>query len=197
MSELVVVGFKNNRSRAAAVLGELRSRDEAWTAGLHGAIAMYRDDEGKLIVDEAYESTKGSGAIGGGFIGSLLGLAIAALTLPLTAGLSGIVAAGSLVAGAVGGSIIGAQHGSVDNASWWKDEVNIPEDFLAAIRQTVLQNDSAIFFLLRAPDHSGMAARFREYGGTVLHATLTDEQMKKVKARVEPPEQSHSHQYRG
>lgn len=175
MSELVVVGFKQDKDRAAAVLDELRAKDEPWTANFHGAIAAYRDADGKLIVDQAFESTKGGGAIGGGLTGSLVGLALAALALPLTAGVSALVAGGSLVAGAIGGSLVGAKHGAV-NASWWKDDLGISEAFLAEIRALVQQPDSAIFILLRAPDPDDLAARFRPYGGTVVRTTLAADQ---------------------
>lgn len=175
MSELVVVGFKNQKERAAAVLDELREKNEPWTANFHGAIAAYRDPEGKLIVDQAFESTKGSGAITGGLTGSLVGLALAALALPITAGISGVVAGGSLLAGTIGGSLVGAQHGAV-NASWWRDDLGISPAFLAEIHALVQQPDSAIFILLRNPDADDLATRFQPYGGTVLRSQLSPDQ---------------------
>jgi uncharacterized membrane protein len=182
MSELVVVGFKNDISRAALVLGQLRERDEAWTANLHGAIALYRHPDGKLEVDQSFESTKGSGAINEGLIGTIVGLAVAALALPLTAGISGAVAFGSFAAGAVGGAVIGAHHGRV--ATWWKEDLGISAAFLDEVKAMVGAGDSAIFFLLRAKDPTDFAEKFRPYGGTVVRTTLTPEQADKVHARV-------------
>jgi len=161
MAELVVVGFKNDISRAAAVLGELRAADEPWTRGLHGAIATYRE-HGQLTIDQSYESTKGNAVIGGSMIGSLVGLALAAIALPITAGISGVVAAGTLAAGAIGGSIVGAHHN--EQASWWKDDVKVPEPFLDNVRACVLDGDSAIFFLLRSPTGIDFAERFDTHG---------------------------------
>lgn len=116
MSELVVVGFKNDIYRAAAVLSELRERDEAWTANLHGAIAAYRTGAGDATIDQSFEATKGEGSIAGGLLGSLFGIALAALALPLTAGLGTAVVGASLVGGAVGGTIVGAHRHHADSA---------------------------------------------------------------------------------
>jgi len=88
--------------RAAAVLSELRERDEAWTASLHGTVAAYRTAAGALTIDQAYESTRGAGSISGGLAGSLFGIVLAAMTLPLMAGASAPVIALAFVAGAVG-----------------------------------------------------------------------------------------------
>jgi len=167
MSELVIVGFKNDIDRAAAVLSELRERDEAWTANLHGAVSAYRTAAGELTIDQAYESTRGEGSIAGGLIGSLFGIVLAAMTLPLTAGASAPVVALPFLAGAIGGNIAGARRGSVD-ASWWKRDLGISDDVARAIRSLVHPGDSAIAFLLREPDPDDFAERFRSYGGMVI-----------------------------
>jgi uncharacterized membrane protein len=182
MSELVVVGFKRDISRAALVLGQLRERAEPWTANLHGAIALYRHPDGKLEVDQSFESTKGSGVINDSLIGTIVGLAVAALALPLTGGISGAVAFGSFAVGALGGATIGAHHGRV--AAWWKDDLGIPAAFLDQVRAMVGEGDSAIFFLLRTADPTDFAERFRPFGGTVVRTTLTPEQADMVHARI-------------
>jgi uncharacterized membrane protein len=181
MSELVVVGFKKDISRAALVLGQLRERDEAWTANLHGAIALYRGADGKLQIDQSFESTKGSSVINDSLIGTLVGLAVAALALPLTGGMSG-VAFGSFAAGALGGAVIGAHHGR--EAAWWKEDLGISASFLDQVNALVAQGDSAIFILLRAKDETDFVARFQAYDGTVLRTTLTPEQAEKLHARI-------------
>jgi len=183
MSELVVVGFKNDIGRAAAVLSELRARDEAWTANLHGAVAAYRTAAGELTIDESYESTKGEGSIVGGMLGSLFGIALAALALPLTAGAGTAAIGASLLAGAVGGTVVGAHHHRAD-ASWWKGELGISDAFVGDIRTLVQPGDSAILFLLRAPDPDDLAARFRPYNGTVMRSTLSAAQTATLNARL-------------
>lgn len=183
MSELVVVAFKQDIARAASVLGQIRARDEAWSANLHGAVAAYRNSRGELTIDRSYESTKGEGAIVGGLLGSFIGIVLATLALPITAGLSATVAAGTFVTGAVGGSVVGAHHGAVD-VSWWKHELGVSDEFVNSIRATVTAGDSAIFILLRKPDPDDLEKRFRSYGGTVLRSMLTPEQVAKLHFRI-------------
>ncbi len=183
MSELVVVAFKQDIERAAVVLGQIRARDEAWSANLHGAVAAYRNDRGELTIDRSYQSSKGEGAIVGGLLGSFVGIVLAALALPVTAGVGTVAAATTFVAGAVGGSIIGAKHGAVDD-SWWKNELGVSDEFVDNIRATVAAGDSAIFILLREPDPDDLDARFRSYGGVVLRSKLTPEQVAKLHFRI-------------
>src|SRR5258707_14080176 len=96
MSELVVVGFKNDKYRASDVVDQLRQLDFDWVIDLDDAVAVYRDFEGKLRVQQSYELTTGEGAAWGGFWGSLLG---AGLAIPFTAGVSGAAAGGPRAGG--------------------------------------------------------------------------------------------------
>ena len=178
MSELVVVGFKQDMYRASEVLNKLSALDDDWVFDLHDAVAVYRDYKGKLRVDQSYKLTTGEGAGWGAFWGSLIGALIA---IPFTAGASGAVLAGTLAAGALGGGALGATGGSID-ASWWKDEFGIPEEFVKGIGGMVQPGDSAVLALLRTVDPVQVAEQFRGYGGTVLRTTLTKEQSDKVQA---------------
>jgi len=178
MSELVVVGFKQDMYRASEVLNKLSALDDDWVFDLHDAVAVYRDYKGKLRVDQSYQMTTGEGAGWGAFWGSLIGALIA---IPFTAGASGAVLAGTLAAGALGGGALGATGGAID-ASWWKDEFGIPEEFVKGIGGMVQPGDSAVLALLRTVDPVQVAEQFRGYGGTVLRTTLTKEQSDKVQA---------------
>jgi len=191
MSELVVVAFKHNISRAAQVLGELRERGEPWAANLHGAIAVYRNSDRKLIVDEAYESTKGGPVIGSSLFGTLVGMVLAALALPFTAAVSGAVVLGSFAAGAIGGSLVGAHHAVAEEASFWQHAVQLPEGFIASVTDTIRDGDSAIFILLRAADPTDFAAHFQPEGGTVLRIALTAEQTAKLHERIKAQKAAH------
>jgi uncharacterized membrane protein len=179
MSTLVVVGFKKDMYRATQVLNRLIEMDYDWAIDLRDAVAVYRDYSGKLRVDQSYQTTTGEGAAVGGLFGSLIGLTIGAITAPFTAGASAAVAAG-----AVGGGVLGATVGGVD-ATWWKEDYGISDDFVKEVGARVQPGDSAIFALLRTADPVFVAAQFSEYGGTVLSSTLTPEQSKKVQAVLE------------
>ena len=181
MSQLIVVGFKQDMYRASVVLNKLTAMDDDWVVDLRDAVAVYRDYKGKLRVDQSYQMTTGEGAGWGLFWGSLIGALIA---IPFTAGASSAALAGTLAAGALGGGALGAAGGALD-ASWWKDEFGIPEDFVKGTGSMVQPGDSAILALLRTVDPVKVADQFRGYGGTVLQTTLTDEQSAKVQAVLE------------
>jgi len=178
MSQLIVVGFKQDMYRASAVLNKLLAMNDDWVVDLHDAVAVYRDYNGKLRVDQSYQMTTGQGAGWGALWGSLIG---ATLAIPFTAGASAAVVAGTLAAGALGGGALGAAGGALD-AEWWKEEFGIPEQFISGVSGMVKPGDSAVFALLRSADPAFVAEQFRGYGGTVLQTTLTKDQSSKVES---------------
>ncbi len=179
MSTLIVVGFKKDLSRASKVLNELIDLNYAWTIDLDDAVVAYRDYNGKLRIDSSYQPTTGEGAALGSLLGSLVGLTLGAIAAPVTAGASA-AAATVVAAGALGGAL-GAAGGALD-AKWWKDDFGIPDDFVQDVGALVQPGDSAIFALLRTADTALVAARFSDYGGTVLSTNLSPEQAKQVQA---------------
>ena len=176
MAELIVVGFKKDMYRASEVLNELLELNDDWVVDLHDAVAVYRDYEGKLRVDQSFQMTTGEGAGWGGLWGLLIG---ATLAIPFTAGASAAAAAGAIAAGAVSGTAIGAGLGAAD-ASSWKDEFGIPDDFVQRVGALIQPGDSAIYAILRVGNPDVVADQFRGYGGTILRTTLTSDQQSKV-----------------
>lgn len=176
MPELIAVGFKKDMYRASEVLGQLERLNTDWAVDLHDAVAVYRDYNGKLRVDQSYQMTTKEGAGWGLLWGSLIG---ATLALPFTGGASAAVAAGTIAAGAAAGGALGAGGGAID-ASWWKDEFGIPEDFVNQVGALIQTGDSAVFALLRTANPDVVANQFRGYGGTILRTTLNKEQQKMV-----------------
>jgi len=176
MAQLIVVGFKKDMYRASIVLNQLQSLNDDWVVDLRDAVAVYRDNKGKLRVDLSYETTPGEGAAFGGLMGSLIGLTLAAI--PFTGGTSA-VAAGTLAAGAAAGAVLGAGAGALD-ASWWKEEYGIPDDFVKQVGAMIQPGDSAIYALVRTANPDLLADQFRGYGGTVLSTTLSRDQQAKV-----------------
>jgi len=185
MIDLVVVTF-DNRERAASVLAALRNEAAPWTARLHGASVVVRDPAGKLAIDQSFEATKGNDAIAGGFTGSLVGLLVAVMALPVLAAAGPLVAGGAMVAGALTGEVIGAHHRAAHadaDARWWRDEVGVDASLAQQVHAMLGRGDSAIVCLLRQPDPE-LAARFAKLGGTVHTIALTPEQAAKVDARL-------------
>src|SRR6516165_1984368 len=158
MAQLIVVGFKKDMYRASEVLNQLQNMDDEWVVDLHDAVAVYRDYNGKLRVDQSYQMTTGEGAGWGGLWGSLIGLTLA---IPFTGGATA-PAAGAL------------------DASWWKDEFGIPDEFVKQVGGMIQPGDSAIYALLRTADPETVANQFRGYGGTILSTTLSRNQQAKV-----------------
>ncbi len=180
MAELIVVGFKKDMYRASEVLNTLQEMNENWVVDLHDAVAVYRDFDGKLRVDQSYQLTTGQGAGWGGLFGGLIG---ALLAVPFTGGASAVAAA-ALAAGTIGGTALGATLGAID-AEDWKDEYGISEDFVQRVGTMVQSGDSAIFALLRSLDPDLVAAQFKGYGGTILRTSLTPSQREKVEATLQ------------
>ena len=184
MAELIVVGFKKDMYRAAEVLNTLQDMNNSWVVDLHDAVAVYRDYNGKLRVDQSYQMTTGEGAAWGGLFGGLIGALIAA---PFTAGASTAVAAAALATGSLSGVALGATAGAID-AETWKEDYGISEDFVQRVGTMLQPGDSAIFALLRTVDPDLVAAQFKGYGGEILRTTLSPEQ----RARVESTLHSHA-----
>jgi uncharacterized membrane protein len=179
MPQLIVVGFKKDMYRASEVLNELQELNEDWVVDLHDAVAVYRDYSGKLRVDQSFQMTTGEGAGWGGLWGSLIGLTLA---IPFTGGATAPAAgaaAAALATGAVAGGAIGAGAGALD-ASWWKDEFGIPDDFVQQVGTMIQPGDSAIYALLRTANPDIVGDQFRGYGGTILTTTLSRGQQMKV-----------------
>jgi len=181
MAELIVVGFKKDMYRASEVLNTLQDMNNSWVVDLHDAVAVYRDYNGKLRVDQSYQMTTGEGAAWGGLFGGLIGALIAA---PFTAGVSAAAAAAALATGSLSGVALGATAGALD-AEEWKEDFGITEDFVQRVSTMVQPGDSAIFALLRSLDPDLVAAQFKGYGGTILRTTLTNTQRAKVEATLQ------------
>jgi uncharacterized membrane protein len=168
MSNLVVVGFKNNRYKASTALNKLREMEYDWSASLDDAVAVYRDYNGKLRIDQSYELTTGEGAGWGVFWGTMIGGLLAA---PFTAGASAAVAATAIGAGAVSGAAVGGITGAI-GADAYKDEYGIPDDFVKDVGTMIQPGDSAIFALLNA-NPSDFVRHFEGFGGKVVMTTLS------------------------
>jgi uncharacterized membrane protein len=84
-----------------------------------------------------------------------------------------------MAAGAIGGTALGAGLGAAD-ASSWKEEFGIPDEFVQRVGALIQPGDSAIYAILRTADPDIVADQFRGYGGTILRTTLSRDQQAKV-----------------
>ena len=172
MSNLIVVGFKNDRYKASEALNKLRQTDY-WNEELEDAVAVSRSLDGELRIDQSYKLTTEDGLMWGGLWGSFLALVV---SIPFTAGVTAPAAAAA-GAGLLGGAL-GAATGAV-GAAWWKEDYGIPEEFVEDARRMIQPGDSAIFALVRHVYDEGVK-QFEGFGGKVLMTTLTPEQDAKI-----------------
>src|SRR5262245_24905669 len=108
MEDLIVVTY-NNESKAQETINVLRSLNDNWIVNLYDAVAVSRDINGKLNVDDSYQLTSKEGAGWGILWGTLIGGLVFA---PFTGGLSTAAAAGTVAAGAAGGAVLGGLTGA-------------------------------------------------------------------------------------
>ena len=180
MAELIVVGFKKDMYRASEAIHMIADMNTTWIVDLSDAVAVYRDEKGKLRVDQSYQMTTGEGAAWGGLFGGMIGALLAA---PFTAGAS--VAAGAVIAaGSLTGVALGGTLGAIDAESW-KETYGISEDFVKRVSSMLQPGDSAVFVLARTVNPDLVADAFRGFGGNVLRTTLTQEQRAKVEKTLQ------------
>jgi uncharacterized membrane protein len=165
MAELIVVGF-HGKHRAAEVLEQLQRLHEV---DLEDAVAAYRRDDGKLRMEQSLNATGKQGAGLGGVIGLMVGALLAA---PFTGGASAGVAAAAIGSSAAAMGSLGALMGA-DDASEWKKQFGISDDFVSQVGGMIQPGDSAVFALLTTSDPDKVANYFAGYGGTILRSTLT------------------------
>src|SRR6476661_872698 len=138
MKDLIVVAYDNPGS-AQATLDGLRALNDDWVVEINDAVAVIRDYDGNLNVQDSYQITSGEGAGLGVILGGLLGGLVLA---PFTGGLSAAAAAGAVAAGAVGGATLGGITGAT-GAELNKEDLGLPEDFVDDVSAALKPGDSA------------------------------------------------------
>jgi len=172
MPEILVVTFKENLYRASGVLDELRVLDDKWILDLEDAIALHRDHDGAVGMDQNYQPTGRRSREWGAALGLLIG---ASLSIPFMATGNASVAEGVLIAASLG------RTGTTGvDASIWEDTLGISREFFERVSQLVLPGDSAIYAILETAGSEVASSRFQRYGGAVLTLTISIEQQQKI-----------------
>ena len=176
MTELIVVGFED-KQRANQVLNELRGLDADWIVEMDDAVAVHKDSNGKLKLDQRFDlegEGAGWGALWGGLIGSLL-------AVPLTGGMSAGAGVAAVAAGGLGGTALGAMTGAADG-TFRQEEFGLDEEFVRDVGTALEPDNSAIFVWIRVADPVIVAADLEKYGGTLIRTTLTPAQDAKLQS---------------
>ena len=149
MSNLVVVTF-DDPEEAGNVLKSLRSVQKEGYLGLDDSAVVVKDEDGKVHVKNEMDRGVKIGALGGGFLGLLIG----SVFFPIA----------GLVIGALAGGLVGK---SVD--------LGVDQKFVKEVSEDMQPGTSALFFIVRDAEPDVAVAALRPYKGTVRHTSFPPE----------------------
>jgi uncharacterized membrane protein len=163
MSDLVAISFKGE-STADEVLNKLTAMRKEHLIDLEDACVAVRDPGGKVHLKQSIHMA-GLGAISGGTWGALFGTLIGVLFLNPLAGL-------------LGGAAFGAGGGALSGAL---SDYGIDDDFIRSVGATLEPGSSALFVLVRSATPDKVLPELRQFHGTVLRTSLSNEQEHRLK----------------
>lgn len=149
MSDLIVVVF-DEADEAGKVRETLRSVEHEGRLSLNDSAVVVKDEHGKIHVQNQMDRGVKIGAVTGGFIGLLL----ASVFFPIA----------GIVVGAVAGGLIGKSAG-----------LGISKSFVKDVSESMTENSSALFVIVRDSDPDLAVAALRPYKGKILQTTLSPE----------------------
>ncbi len=158
MSTLVVIGY-NDLYQAQEVRLKLIKLQKDYLIDMEDAVVVVKNEDGKVKLHQAINLTA-TGAISGGFWGSLIGLIFLNPLLGLAAGAA---------AGAVSGAL---------------SDVGINDTFMKDLANTMQPNSSALFVLVRKSTPDKVLEELQGTGGTILKTSLSHEDEDKLQAAL-------------
>ena len=177
MSELVAFVFRD-QFRAPEVLNELRRRDFAWSRDLDEAVAVTLDADGKARVQLSIDISTYEGArwarLWGSLLSSILFMSGAEVMVDAADGLAFSKNKGLDQSPPTNGP------SSAPESGWWEEALARSVNFKRDVAALMEPSGSAIFMLLRAADAPIALKQLRNYGDTIVHASLSSEQDKKM-----------------
>jgi uncharacterized membrane protein len=158
MSTLVVIGYKD-LYQAEEVRLKLCKLQRDYLIDLEDAVVVTKDQAGKIKLHQAVNLTA-TGAVSGGFWGSLIGLIFLNPLLGLAAGAA---------AGAVSGALT---------------DLGINDRFMKDLAATMQPGSSALFVLARRATPDKVLAELQGSGGTILQTSLSHDDEAKLQAAL-------------
>jgi uncharacterized membrane protein len=149
MSNLIVVVF-DEAEEAGKVRASLQSVEHEGRLRLDDSAVVVKDEHGKIHVKDQMDRGVKVGAVTGG----LLGILLASVFFPI----------GGLIIGAVAGGLIGSTAG-----------LGISKSFIKEVSESMTENSSALFIIVRDSDPDLAIAALRPYEGKILQTTLSSE----------------------
>ncbi|MGH8072177.1 MAG: DUF1269 domain-containing protein [Candidatus Entotheonellia bacterium] len=167
MSDLIVVGFKGEDT-ADQVLNKLAALQREHLIDLEDACVVVRDQNGEVRLKQAV-GLVGAGALTGGTWGAMWGTLIGLLFLNPLAG---------LLSGAAFGAGAGALSGALA-------DYGIEDEFIRSLGATIQPGSSALFVLVRRATPDKVLPELRQFQGTVLRTSLSNEQEERLKQALQ------------
>jgi len=163
MSNLVVLDFDGMGS-ADEVLTKLRAMQKENLIDLEDACVVIRDAAGKVQIKQAVNLTA-IGAARGMSTGMLVGILAGLLTMNPLAGMA---------VGGLAGAGMGAVSGSMA-------DYGINDDFIKSLGETIPQNSSALFLLVKSSTPDKVLPEIEPYRPRVLQTSLSNEQEQRLR----------------
>ena len=149
MPHLIVITF-DNMEEANQVRESLRKGQKGDYLSLDDSAVVVKDDKGNAHIQNEMDRGVKIGAIGGGFLGLLIG----GLFFPVA----------GLLLGALGGALVGKLAApGIDN------------NFVEDVTKDLKPGTSAIFFIVRDANPEYAIASLRPYKGNIYQTTLSPE----------------------
>ncbi len=149
MSNLIVIVF-DEADEAGKVRDTLKSVEHEGRLSLDDSAVVVKDEKGKIHIKNQMDRGVKVGAVTGGFLGLLL----ASVFFPVA----------GIIVGAVAGGLIGSAAG-----------LGISKSFVKEVSDSMTENSSALFIIVRDSDPDLAIAALRPYEGKILQTTLSPE----------------------
>ena len=158
MADLIVIEY-DDMHRAEEVRLRLQKMQLKYLVDLEDAVVAVKDENGKVKLHQVHNLTA-TGAVSGGFWGTLIGLIFLNPLLGMAAGAT---------AGAIGGAL---------------SDVGINDKFMKDVASGFQNGTSALFVLVRKVTPDKVLEQLQGTGGTVLQTSLTHEEEGRLQAAL-------------
>lgn len=159
MSELIAIAYADE-ARASQVLEAVKQMNSDGAIELESGIALIKDRDGHVAVENAFSPKLGKAAAGGLVLGTIAGMILLA---PL--------------AGAIFGVASGALAGSLSDIS------NI-SDFQSEVSDNMPPGSSAVLIVAQLNDTAKGLALLEQQGGRLIRTSLPDDAEARIQAAL-------------